>query len=420
MIGTMSLSQPQGRFALINGRIILPAEVVTGRALIVEGDKIIGLVGEGALGSNIEIIDVGQRYISPGLIDIHTHGALGHIFNEANAEAFRQIVQENARRGVTSLLATTMTAPIPDLVTCLEFTRQWMNQPDTGAQVLGVHVEGPYFCVAQAGAQDPANIRNPDDGTAARLLAHHDVIKMMSYAPELPGALALTTRLAKLGIVPAAGHSNATEADVCAALEAGLRHIIHIWSAQSTTVRHGPWRKPGLLEASLVFDDLTVEMISDNKHLPPTLMKLAYKCVGPDRLCVISDATSGAGLPEGTHFRMGDVAYDVHDGVGMMLDRSAFAGSTTLLNQMIPILIDEVGIPLTEVIRMATLTPARVIDVDDRKGTLAAGKDADLAIFEDDFTAWRTMIGGRWVYAKQRDLGQDGGHRPPVSDQAES
>jgi N-acetylglucosamine-6-phosphate deacetylase len=201
------------------------------------------------------------------------------------------------------------------------------------------------------------------------LLAHHDVIRMMSYAPELPGALALTARLAKLGIVPAAGHSNATAADVCAALEAGLRHIIHIWSAQSTTVRQGPWRKPGLLEASLVFDELTVEMISDNKHLPPTLMKLAYKCVGPDRLCVISDATNGAGLPEGTHFRMGDIEYDVHDGVGMMLDRSAFAGSTTLLNQMIPILTTEVSIPLTEVIRMATLTPTRVIGVDDHKGT---------------------------------------------------
>lgn len=140
-------------------------------------------------------------------------------------------------------------------------------------------------------------------------------------------------------------------------------------------------------------------MISDNKHLPPTLMKLAYKCIGPDRLCVISDATSGAGLPEGTRFRMGEMEYEVHDGVGMMLDRSAFAGSTTLVNQMVPILTGLVGIPLVEVIRMAALTPARVIGLDERKGSLEPGKEADVAIFEDNFTAWRTMIGGRWVYA---------------------
>jgi N-acetylglucosamine-6-phosphate deacetylase len=268
--------------------------------------------------------------------------------------------------------------------------------------VLGVHVEGPYFCPAQAGAQDPANIRNPNDGTPGRLLAYHDIIKIMTFAPELPGALALTARLAQLGIVPAAGHSCAKEEHVRAAIEAGLRHIIHIWSAQSTTVREGPWRKPGLLEVSLVYDGLTVEMICDNKHLPPTLMKLAYKCIGPDRLCAISDATSGAGLPEGSRFRMGQLEYEVHEGVGMLLDRTAFAGSTTLLNQMIPILTDVVGVPLVEAVRMASLTPARVIGLADRKGSLEAGKDADLAIFNPDFTAWRVMIRGEWVQAHPR------------------
>ena len=389
-------------FALTNGRIVLPNEVITGKALVAEGNKIIGVTGEGAIGADTEIIEVDGRLITPGLVDIHTHGALGHIFNRATPEAFATITKENARRGVTALLATTMTAPIADLVKCLEFTRQWMSQTSeearTGAQVLGVHVEGPYFCAAQAGAQDPANVRNPDDGTPAALLDHHDVIKIMSYAPELPGALELTTQLTELGIVAAAGHSNAKEEEARAAMQAGLRHIIHIWSAQSTTTREGPWRKPGLLEASLVFDDLTVEMISDNKPLPPTLMKLAYKCTGPDRLCVITDAPHGAGLPEGPRCTLGVLDDEFHDGVAMMLDRSSFAGSTTLLNQMMPILTNQVDIPLAEVIRMATLTPARVIGVDDRKGSLEAGKDADIAIFNDDFTAWRTMIGGKWVY----------------------
>ena len=276
-----------------------------------------------------------------------------------------------------------------------------MAGPQAGAQVLGVHLEGPYFERVQAGAQDPDAIHNPDDGTVDALLAHADVVRMMSYAPELPGGLALTRRLAGLGIVAAAGHSMARDTDVLAAMDAGLTHIIHVWSAQSTTVREGPWRKPGLLEASLAFDGLTVEMIADNRHLPPTLMKLAVKCVGPDRLCIVSDATSGAGLPDGSRFRMGGLEYEVSNGVGMMLDRSSFAGSSTLLNQMLPVLVDVVGVPLVEAVRMATLNPARAIGVDDRKGSLLPGMDADIAIFNDDFTAWRVMISGRTVTSNQ-------------------
>lgn len=394
----MTPEQTYEPFALVNGRIVLPEQIIEGKSLIIEDSTITGIVSAGELAAHIEQVDVHERLISPGLIDIHTHGALNHTFNEPNAEAFGNITHENARRGVTSLLATPATAPISDLVNCLEFSRQWMSKNQAGAQVLGVHLEGPYFSLPQAGAQDPANIRNPNDGSVDRLLEHHDVIRMVSYAPELPGALELTDRLVVLGIIPAAGHSSAKEDEVTAAIERGLRHIIHIWSAQSTTIREGPWRKPGLLEVSLASDDLTVEMICDNKHLPPTLMKLAYKCIGPDRLCVISDATSGAGLPEGSHFSMGEMEYEVHDGVGMMLDRSCFAGSTTLINEMLPILIEIVGVPLPEAVRMASLTPASVINIDDYKGSLEVGKDADIVVFNDDFTAWRTMIAGRWAY----------------------
>lgn len=393
------IEQPKGRFALTQGRLVLPREVIIGKAVVVEGKKIVGIESPDSLGSEVEQIDVAGRYITPGLIDIHIHGALGHTFNEATVEAFTSIIEENTRRGVTALLPTVVPAPIPHLVKCLDFSRQWMGHPGVRSQVLGVHLEGPYFSTAQKGALDPASMRTPDDGTPDALLEHQDVIRIMTYAPELPGALELTARLAKLGIVPAAGHSMARDEEVLAAMQFGLRHIIHIWSAQSSTVREGPWRRPGLLESALVFDGLSAEMISDNKHLPPTLMKLAYKCIGADRLCVISDATNGAGLPEGAHFRMGDVEYEVHDGVGMVFDRSSFAGSTTLLNQMVPILTNVVGIPLVEAVRMATLTPARVIGFDDRKGSLEPGKDADIAVFDEDFTPWRTMIGGQWAYA---------------------
>jgi len=396
------MNQNGKQFALVNGRVLTPQTVEDGLAVVVDGPVIAEIVPEARLDGAVNRVDVGGRIVAPGLIDIHTHGALSHTFNEPTAEAFEVITRENARRGITSLLATPATAPIDNLVACLEFSRRWMAEVHEGAQVLGVHLEGPYFDLAQAGAQDPANVRNPDDGTAERLLEHHDVIRQVSFAPELPGALELTDRLVELGIVAAAGHSSANEEEAAAAIEHGLSHMIHIWSAQSTTVREGPWRKPGLLEVSLVYDDLTVEMICDNKHLPPTLMKLAYKCIGAERLCVISDATSGAGLPEGSIFRMGEMEYEVHDGVGMVFDHSCFAGSTTLINDMIPILVEHVGVPLPQAVRMASLTPGRVIGVSDRKGSLEAGKDADIAVFNDDFSAWGVLINGCWAVEPQQ------------------
>lgn len=383
------------RYVLTNGSIVLPDTVVVGQDLLINEGQIEAIAPPGQLLSSIPQIDVARRLICPGLIDIHIHGAQGHTFNEPTHEAFRTITTTTARNGITSLLATTATDDIEHLVSCLEFTQRWMAAGNSGTQIVGAHVEGPYFNVVQAGAQDPANIRNPDDGTPELLLAYHEIIRIMTYAPELPGALALTKRLVDLGVIAAAGHSAAREEDVTPLIDAGLRHCIHLWSAQSTTVREGPWRKPGLLEVSLADERLTGEIIADRKHLPPTLMKLAYRCFGPDRLCVISDATSGAGLPEGARFRMGGMEYDVHDGVGMLLDRTAFAGSTTLLNQMLPVLMNEVGIPLVDAVRMASLTPATVIGVDARKGSLEPGKDADIAIFNTDFTAWEVIVGGR-------------------------
>lgn len=385
------------KIALVNGQIVLRDSVTQGKAVVIEDGKIVGIADVGVLGSEVERVDVGGRFIAPGLIDLHTHGALGHTFNEPTAEAFGTICVENARRGVTGLLATLATAPMNDLIRCLGFCRAWMNQSNRGTRVLGAHLESPYINPAQKGALDPANIRMPDDGSVDALLEYSDVLKIFVLAPELPGAIELTCKLTALGVIVAAGHSSAKDDQVLAAMRVGLRHVTHIWSAMSMVVREGPWRKPGLLEAALTVDGLSVEMIADNKHLPPTLMKLAYKCIGADRLCVISDATSGAGLPEGARFKMGGLEYEVHDGVGMMLDRSSFAGSSTLVNEMIPILTNVVGIPLVEVIRMLTLTPARVLGIDDRKASIAPGKDADIAIFNDDWTAWRTMIEGKWI-----------------------
>jgi len=389
-------------FALVNGSVVLPDRIASNTAVVIERSSaasgvIAAVLPEDQIPAEMPRFDVGGRWITPGLIDIHTHGGLGYTFNEPTAQAFTAILQENARRGVTGVLATIATASMDDLIQVFEFIRQWMASPRPGAQVFGAHFESPFISPAQCGALDPQNLFSPDDPRAARFLEYADILRIVVLAPEQPGAVDFVARLAERGIIPAAGHSIAKEADVLQAMQAGLSHVTHIFSAMSTTVREGPWRKPGLLETALVHPGLTVEMIADNKHLPPTLMKLAYQSIGPRRLCVISDATSGAGLPEGSRFKMGEMEYEVIDGVGMMFDRSAFAGSATLLNQMIPVLVNEVEIPLPEAICMASLNPARVLGLDVRKGSLEAGKDADIAIFNPDFSAWRTMIAGQWV-----------------------
>ncbi len=355
MIGR-NAPEPGTRLALTNGRLVLPDRVVEGQALLIEGARILGFASPGELG-DAEQVDVGGRYITPGLVDIHTHGGWNHRFDEADFEAYRIITEESARRGITALLPTTAGASIPSLVDCLNTCREWMSQPRPGAQILGMHMESPYISMAQKGAQNPKFVRLPDDGSAEALFEHAAIIRIFVLAPELPGALDLVRRAARLGIVVSAGHSMAKDEEILRAMDAGLSHITHLWSAMSMTVREGPWRKPGIVESALLFDGLTVEMISDNRHLPPNLMKLAYKCAGPDRLMAVSDSSAGAGLPEGARFRAGDLEREVVDGVAMLPDRTAFAGSTTPLNQMVPILVREAGIPLHEAVRMTTLTP---------------------------------------------------------------
>ena len=388
---------PEARLALLGGRLVLPAGVVDGQALLLRGGSIEAVAAEAELGEAVPRVDLGGAYVTPGLIDLHTHGALQASFLDGSDEAFARILEEQARHGVSGVLATTSTAPMAAILAALERTRAWLSGDRPGARLLGAHVEGPYFAAAQAGAQDLTHLRNPDDGSVDELLAFADAIRLISFAPELPGAIELTRRAVALGIVAAAGHSEATDVELAECQAWGMRHVIHLWSGQSTTRRDGPWRRPGLLEATLASDGLSAELIADGKHLPPTLLRLAWRALGPNRACLVSDATPGAGLPEGAHFTLGEMTYEVADGVGMMPDRSGFAGSTTFLDGMLRVMTEQVGVPLAEAVRMASLTPARVIGLERRKGSLEAGKDADLALFEPDLTPRCTVIDGRVV-----------------------
>ena len=343
-------------------------------------------------------VELKGQAVIPGLVDIHVHGALGASFNDATCESIAKITAYHLTRGVTSLLVTTSSGPIAELSEAVSATKEWLSAPRKGSRVIGVHMEGPFFSRYQVGAQDSTAVKDPDEGSVRSLLQHAEVVRIMSLAPELPGAMELVRQLVDVGVVPAAGHSSATDQDFRAAKLRGLSHVIHIWSSQSVLHREGPWRIPGLLEATLADEAVTVEMISDGKHLPQLLMRLAHKCVGNDRLCIISDASSGTGLPEGTrYYEGGETAHEVSGGVGMTLDRTSFAGSTTSLGDMVPIVVDALGVSLHEFAQMASTNPARVIGADSQLGSIEVGKVADFVVLDAGLKPARVMQAGIWI-----------------------
>lgn len=384
--------------ALVGPRIILEHEILDGHTVLVRDGRIHGVTTTGQIPAEAKTRELGPGFLGPGLVDVHTHGGGGSSFNDGTADAVRAGLAALRRGGVTTVLPTLVTAPVAELeraVALIDGVRGEQGLP----RVAGTHLEGPYFSSTQCGAQDPEHLRTPNDGSVDRLLDLAPSIRMMSFAPELPGAVDLTRRLVRAGIVAAAGHSAATPADLLACQREGLRHVIHVFSGQSTTVRRGPWRQPGLLEASLASDGLTVEMIADGKHLPSTLMRLAHRCLA-GRLCLVSDSTPGAGMAEGERYRMGRMEYVVEDGVGMTLDRTQFGGSTTMLGQMVGIAVRELGIGVPEAVAMASTIPARAAGLDPAYGRIATAAHADLVLFSEELSVRAVAIAGHWEAAE--------------------
>lgn len=388
--------------AIRNGGIVLSDQVIYGKTILISEGKISAVAEGGSFNpEDYECMDAGGKLISPGLIDLHIHGCLHHTFNEADTEAFEGILSKTLSCGVTTLLPTLVSAPIPELCHALEFIRNWKSSQKVGmTRILGAYLESPYIALAASGALPSSTIRTPDDGTIDRLLEFYDAFSIFMIAPELPGAIEAIKKITSKGIIAAMGHSMAIEKEIIPAINAGASHVTHLWSAMSSVVRHGPWRQPGLLEVALTNSSLTAEIIADNRHLPPTLMKLAVQSK-KGTLCAVSDALNGAGLPEGSHFIVGDQVYEVADGVGMVPDRSCFAGSTTLLNREIPVLIDEISLSLPDAIRMVTEVPAKIARVNDRIGSIKPGYDADIVIFNDDFTPSCVIQKGNPIFSNR-------------------
>ncbi len=380
---------------LTNARVILADGIREDLQVAVREGKIAEVRNGGGTAPS-ETIDLGGNYLAPGFVDVHVHGARDRDTMEASAEAFRAICDYHAGGGTTSLLLTTATAPISEIVDVLREVRR--TQRDI-PQIQGVHVEGPFISRERAGAQRLEFIRNPDPESIQQLLEFADVIKRMTVAPELPGALELIARLDKGGVAVSGGHSDAWDEQARAAFAAGMRHLTHTFNCMSSARRCEGVRTAGLLEFGLSEPEIMCELIADGHHVSPTLMKMLYRAKGARGVCLITDATAGAGLPEGAKFTLAGVECMVRNGACFLANGPTLSGSSARMIDLVATIVRDVGVPLHEAVAMASGNPARAVGLH-AKGRIERGADADLVVFSPDFEVVQTFVGGERIFAR--------------------
>jgi N-acetylglucosamine-6-phosphate deacetylase len=377
-----------------NARLILPDGIRDGLEIVVEQGKIAEIrppmprlrqTGERVRGK--EVIDLNGNYLAPGFIDLHVHGALGRDAMEASAEAFRSICDYHASGGTTSLLLTTATAPLNEIVKVLQVVRDFRSAIRA---IAGVHVEGPFISKAKAGAQRAEFIQDPSPVGVRQLLEYAEVLKRVTLAPELPGALEAIEDFRAHGISVSGGHSDAWDEDTRAAFDRGMRSVTHTFNCMSSARRRGVYRGAGLLEFALSEPEISCELIADSYHVSLTLMKMLYRAKGPQGICLVTDATAGAGLPEGSQFALFGKNCIVENGVCLLADHSALAGSASRMIDLVRVMVRDVNVPLNEAIAMAAENPARAIGLE-TKGRLVVGADADLVVLSPLLDVVRTF-----------------------------
>lgn len=389
---------------IINGKVITPHRIINDGTIVIRDAQILEVGDQRVEVPDATVIDAKGNYISAGFIDIHVHGGAGHDFMDGTEEAFLAIAQLHAQYGTTSMLPTTLSSTKDEMLKTLAAYESAEKKNINGSQFLGMHLEGPYFAMNQRGAQDPRFIRDPDPKEYEEILSKSTVVKRWSAAPELKGAIEFGRYLKSKSILPAIAHTDAIYEDVVVAFENGYTLATHLYSAMSGVTRRNAFRYAGVIESAFILDDMDVEIIADGVHLPAPLLKLVYKIKGADRTALITDAMRAAGMPPGESM-LGSLTNGlkviVEDGVAKLPDRTSFAGSVATADRLVRTVTTIGEVPLADAIRMITTTPARILNLSHRKGSIAKGKDADVVIFDSNIRIQMTMIDGKIVFDRK-------------------
>jgi N-acetylglucosamine-6-phosphate deacetylase len=354
-------------------------------------DGVIEFVEPGA--SSSDALDLGDRWLVPGFIDVHVHGGGGAQFNTSDPDEVLAAARFHSRHGTTSLLATTVAAGVDELTTALA-TIASATEALGGVLLVGAHLEGPFLSRTRPGAMDPASFLEVEDAIVDRLLdAGGGCVRMMTLAPELDGAMGLIERLTADGVVVSLGHSDATFDVARAAVYAGARSATHLFNAMPP-FHH---RAPGLVGAALDLAPVDCELICDGVHVDPAVMRAVVHAKGVAGVHLVTDAMSAAGMPDGDFF-LGGARASVRGGHAVLAEGDSIAGSTLTMAAAVANAVGLLGLPVEDAVVMAAGNPARLLGLETRKGAIAHGMDADLVLLDDELRACGTMIAGEWVH----------------------
>jgi N-acetylglucosamine-6-phosphate deacetylase len=388
--------------ALIGGDVWTPMRKIADATVLVADDTItaLGPRAQVELPPGTERLDVTGKIVAPGFIDIHVHGGAGSDFMDATPEAIETVCRHSATGGVTSLLATTCSAPLDRILQVLDVIGAARERHIAGAQVLGAHLEGPFFNPGMKGCHRADWVRNPSFVEVNGLLEKVATVKHITLAPEIEGGLDAARAFSTAGVSVSAGHTLATYNQMVEAIEEGVTHSTHLYCAMSGVIYTPPNRQGGCIEAVLLRDELTTEIIADGVHLPPELMQLPIKAKGVDKVILVTDAMRGAGMPDGPYMFGPQDGYlaNVANGRAVMHDGTGYASSVVTMDVCVRNAVRLIRCSLPEALTMASANPARLLGLDERKGVLAVGNDADIVVLNPDLTVHATVAMGRVVY----------------------
>jgi N-acetylglucosamine-6-phosphate deacetylase len=396
---------------LTGGRVVTPAGVLSPGWIRVAGNRI-DAVGSGAatrpLPPGLPVTELHGHWVLPGFVDMHVHGGGGASFTVGPADDARRAAAFHRGHGSTTLVASLVTAPLADLEARAAMLAALADQ----GVVAGIHLEGPFLSAVRCGAQDPRHMLAPDVAAFERLCAAAaGHLRVITIAPELPGAVGLIKAAARAGVTAAVGHTDATADVTSAAVDAGVTHATHLFNGMRP-LHH---REPGPAGALLDRDEVTCEVIADGVHLHDTVIRLTARAAGPGRLVLITDAMAAAGMPDGS-YRLGSMRVDVTGGVARLAGGDepgttgasagrggAIAGSTATMADVVRHAV-AAGLPVTAVAAAASTTPARVLGLGDRTGALRAGLNADLVVCDEEFRLRAVMRQGEWLAGNPAEI----------------